>query len=257
LKESEMTWQVAIPSYKRPTGLKKHTLHTLREGGVPADRIRVFVASQEERDEYESALDFGTYREIVVAAKGLHCARNFINRFYPDGSLLVEVDDDVRGVFSAASEKELSLVPDLGALFTDLFKKASACGARLWGMYPVCNPMWMHGAAPTSALKPIIGTLFGRVVDHSLPDILLEIKEDFERTLLYWEKDRAVYRINDVSPRQNPRGGTGGLQTPDGRTLEKSELAAVSLISRWPALVKRGRTFKDGHAEVKLVAPKG
>lgn len=250
-----MSWEVAIPSYGRPLGLRKFTLQTLLDGGVPPERIRIFVASDAERDDYLSALDFGTYREILVAAKGMNHVRNLITGFYEHGSKLVEVDDDVRGVFRAKDEKTLERVTDLSALFDDAFDVCEGGAAKLWGLYPVCNALWMKGGLSLS-LKPIIGTLWGRIVDRNMAPLACEVKSDIERTLLYWERDGAVARFNNLAPKQNARGGTGGLQTPDGRTLEKSERAAAHLLERWPTLVKRGRPFKDGHAEVKLVPPK-
>ena len=47
---------VAVPSYKRPSLLQKKTITTLKNGGVPASKVFVFVANKEEYADYKLSL---------------------------------------------------------------------------------------------------------------------------------------------------------------------------------------------------------
>ena len=247
-----MPWLVAIPSYKRAECLKKRTLATLAAGGVPSELITVFVANETEAVQYRAVLDKSTYKDIVVAELGMHKVRNCITRHYANGQLLVQVDDDVRGVFELGSDgKALIARTDLVSIFDSGFATSHSVGARLWGMYPVCNAFYMYRKV-TKDLRPIIGTLWGNVNDHSLPLLECPAKSDVERTLLYYVADGAVLRFNHLAPKQQAWTNPGGCQASGSRTLEISEAVVQSLLKRFPKFCTRGRPHKEGHAEVRL-----
>lgn len=250
-----LKWRVVIPTYKRSDTLAKHSLATLERGGVRPSLIDIYVANEQEAEEYRSKIPKGSYAKLVVAEPGIQAARNFISRAYPDGQHLVQMDDDVRGVFAATSPKTLVEVTNLVEVFDGGFEACASVGARVWGMYPICNPFYMHGGQPvTTDLRPIIGVLHGVVNDQSLRLTCTGGKEDIERTLLYYEKDRAVVRFNNMAPKQNARTEKGGLQATNLRTHESSLADAKSLCSRWPRWVTMKPSFKGGHAEVRLRA---
>jgi len=253
--DAASAWHVAIPTYQRPNTLVAKTMRTLLGGGVDPARITVFVANADEARGYALALAPGSYRQIVVGAHGIHSARNAITAHYPDGARVVEIDDDIRAVKRRVGPKELQPVGDLAHLFDAAFAACARHGARLWGLYPVCNPMFMR-TGYTLDLRAIIGTVCGRVVDKTQPPLRCAVKVDIERTLLYWRADGRVLRYGDLAPVQNARTEPGGLQTPGGRTLAASEAAADYLVRTYPDLCVRAKPRKGGHAEVRLVQPK-
>ena len=88
---------IAIPSYKRAETLRDKTLATLKEHGIPANRIHVFVATPEEKERYGATLEAGTYGQLIVAIPGMAAVRNFITGYYPVGQRIVNIDDDNKG----------------------------------------------------------------------------------------------------------------------------------------------------------------
>jgi hypothetical protein len=245
-------WVVAIPTYQRVETIARRTLTTLREGGVPAALIHLFVASEAERASYAAGLDASTYGKIIVGVPGLGAQRNFITDHYPDGARLVQSDDDVDGVWASPvkGSNDMSRVTDLVELFNAGFEACTETKARIWGLYPLCNGFFMSGNV-TFDLRPIIGTLYGNVNDKK-HRLVCAIKSDIERTLLYWQDDRVVVRYNGIAPKQRARSEPGGHQTGT-RTLALSKEAADYLVKTYPKWCRAAPSRKGGHAEVKLV----
>ena len=48
-----MDYVIAIPSYNRTHEITIKTLKSLKEGGIPSNKIHVFVANQEEEKKYK------------------------------------------------------------------------------------------------------------------------------------------------------------------------------------------------------------
>lgn len=225
---------VAIPSHARAGQINDKALKALADGGVPAEIIRVHVAPSEV-DTYRRYVDPGLAAEVVPGALGLAANRRAIGRHYGDGARVVQLDCDVRQVVARANERTLVPVPDLLGAFVDAFAAASIAGARLWGVYPVPNALWMK-ARVTTGLAFCWGSLFGHVVDDTLSPTL-DQKEDYERTLLYWQADGTVARCDWLSVRTTMYG-PGGMQAagqPDRAAA--NEAAVDELLARWPERV--------------------
>jgi hypothetical protein len=88
-------YKIAIPSYKRPETIKKKTLRVLEGHNIPPERITVFVANSEEFDIYSKSLENTPYNNIVVGVPTIGAQRNFIERWYPEGTKLMMFDDDI------------------------------------------------------------------------------------------------------------------------------------------------------------------
>jgi len=89
--------EVAVPSYQRAELFRERTKAVLARLEVPPEKVRVFVADDDERDRYERALKSADLAEIVVGEVGLDRARACIRSFY-DRELfdkwLLLLDDD-------------------------------------------------------------------------------------------------------------------------------------------------------------------
>ena len=86
---------VAIPTFKRYNEIIKKTLPTLQRGKVPKGKIHVFVANKTEEKLYREKMDPNTYGKIVVGKKGLVNQRIYISEYFPKGTNIVSLDDDV------------------------------------------------------------------------------------------------------------------------------------------------------------------
>jgi hypothetical protein len=243
--------EVAVPSYQRAELFRDRTMAVLARLEVPPEKVRVFVADDDERDRYERALESADLAEIVVGEVGLDRARACIRSFYDRGQLVLSMDDDVKRIVRRIDEKKvIDLTGEEFATLVDSgFKIAAQKGLRLWGIYPVANPYFMR-AGWTTDLRFIGGGLFGAVNDLDERVVPRNVvKDDVERTLLYYTTDGGVVRCNEVSMVVDYYTAPGGIG--DARSGGAEKFAALELERRFPGLAKAW-TRKNGRAEVRL-----
>jgi len=245
-----MEYQIVIPSYKRATSLKDKTLRVLSNQGIPKERINIFVASEEEKTEY--ALINPDYK-IIVGVLGLVQQRNFIQNYFPLGSFLLSMDDDVESI-SILHEGALRPLSGLETIINLGFSECVKNKARLWSIYPVHNAFFMKHTI-TQDFKFCIGSFFGFVNPGSaiLNPSPFGCKEDYIRTIQFWIEDRAIVRINYVAHKTNYGGGVGGLQASTREQRLKNERAAVEyLLEEYPDLVRLNPKRKSVFPEILL-----
>jgi hypothetical protein len=249
-------FRIAIPTHAREKTIAGHTLGVLCDGGIPADRVTLFVATDDEANAYRRSVDPALYGalEVTHSKPGLAPQRAAIMARYPVGTRLLQLDDDVRAIEALGREGNLELVGDLSALFTYGFRRADRLGAYLWGLYPVRNAYYMKRAVRTG-LCHIIGCFFGiRVRHRPMERTILEGKEDYERSLAFFKADGHLCRLEDVCVSQaNPPGGldppgTGGRDFVHGMT----EIAYLQ--ERFPGWVHMNprRATSDKYPEILL-----
>jgi len=86
-----INYEIAIPSYKRPETIKKKTLKVLESYNIEPSKITIFVADENEYEAYKFSLKDTPYQNIVVGVPTIGAQRNFIERYYPEGTYLIEV----------------------------------------------------------------------------------------------------------------------------------------------------------------------
>lgn len=246
-------YQVAIPTYKRAKTLVQKTLPLITDRerrGVDPASITLFVASEEEASEYGKTVPPELYGEIVVAEPGMGAVRRFITSHYPEGTWVLQVDDDLEDLIHYLSPTESIPVPNIRAVIETGFHDMTAGGCTLWGIYPVANPYFMTPKI-TYDLKYIVGCFFGIEVKHDPKlQVSLEDKEDFERTLLHYLADGAVCRLNYVAPKTRYYTEPGGMQ--ETRTKERVDQSAESLHARFPELCSLAKSKTRGVLELRL-----
>lgn len=242
--------RVVVPSYQRAETCRDKTLALLADRGQDPARVDVVVADEQQAELYADTLHPGTYGQLVVAVPGMGAVRNWITDHYPDGHRLVMVDDDLSDVKRRVNAKLLEPVANVTEVWAEGFYYADQAGARLWGVYPVANAMFMKPRVTTD-LRYIVGCLWGVTNSHT-PEahVTLDDKEDFERTLLYYLADGAVARVEWYCPVTRYYREPGGMQVE--RTPERVEASARELVARYPELCQLNTAKKGGHVEVKL-----
>lgn len=242
----------AVPSYRRAQICHDRTLRLLSDLGVPRERVSVFVADQEEAELYDRRLDPKTYDSIVVAVPGMGAVRRYIQSYYAEGTELVSIDDDISGFYRKLHDKRYEELD--GAEFETMvrlgFWSAKKVGARLWGIYPVLNPMFMKQRVNVG-LSYIVGAFWGCVNSHD-PGLAVSLddKEDFERTLKFYIADGAVVRLESYSLKTAYYTTPGGMQ--ETRTPERVDESARILVRRYPMLCRLNTRKKSGRTEVRL-----
>ena len=249
-------WKVVVPSYNRPDGFKQKTLATLKYHKVPADRIYLFVANEEQKAAYEAVLEKSDVAHIVVGIKGLPEIRNFIFDFFPKGTPLVSLDDDVRGFVRLVGDRVRPLKPaEFGQLVDRAFKECDRVGAKFWGDYPVPNPFYMSDSI-SHDLKFIIGSFWGCYNPGN--DVRITIghgeKEDYMRAIQFWERDKKIVRLNFLSHKTATYNEAGGLQSDGVKARIKRENETVdAMLKKWPQYLRRNPRRKGPFPEILFI----
>lgn len=246
---------VAVPSHDRAAGANARTLRLFAERGVPAQAVHVFVAP-DEVDTYRADLDPGLFGELHPGGPDLIGQHTAIIEAFPEGARIVGADDDLDNIVRRVGEKATEPVADLMVEFQRGFDACVAADATLWGTYPVLNPYFMRDGHTTD-LRFCIGHLFGTINTHAeWARPTLQLKEDYERTLLRYEHDRAVVRLNDIGAKTK-MGAPGGLASRMESRRATNRRAVTYLQRRWPQWVTvQKRQSETSGLEIRIREPK-
>jgi hypothetical protein len=226
----------AIPSYKRPDGLYKKTLTTLKKYSIPVKDITIFLHSNEEKEEYEKIIPKEYYGKIVVhnLPKGIKGVRNYIMDYYPLNAEYVSLDDDVSGFLEPKNGK-LKHIKSLKEIVSKAYKICKEKKLSMWGFYPVCNAYFMKGDPITYDLRFIVGGCMGFINKRRY--VTLNLKVDYELTLINYTKDGGVLRFNNICVRHTTFSKKGGIeQNHDDRLAEYKKVSDI-LIKKYPEYV--------------------
>jgi len=253
---SKGDWRIIIPSYHREETIQKKTLATLDSYKIPHDKIWIVVADKEQKDKYEMAMPNWDSNHILVGVPGLAQVRNYIlDNIAKKGEKIVMMDDDITGFVERTDDGKIRRLQSLTAVIEKGFKEAEKEGAILWGVYPVPNGFFMKPTV-TKDLKFIIGSFWGIINPTATKDpkgieLPMSEKEDYIRTLMAWDRDHKVIRINYVSPKTAYYKEPGGMQT-DPKRIEKQHTAVDYMMKKWPNLVMLNPRRKSDYPEVLL-----
>ena len=243
---------VAIPTYDRVEKLQQKTLKTLQDYKID-QKIYIFVNDKPQYDLYKKGLEADTYTDIIISnTKGITDARNYIATYFPEGTNVVCLDDDL-GTFVKKSGNKVAKLKDLNEVFAEGFKKCKEEDTKLWGIYPVPNGLFMKDTITTS-LKFIIGLCYGFIStpkDKTLLTSVVKQKEDYERSIKYFIKFGKVIRLNYVSVRTTYYS-KGGISSWLKDRKKDMEVSAKALLKEYPDYVSHIFYRKDGTAEIKL-----
>jgi hypothetical protein len=242
--------RIAIPTYRRPDTLAGKTLPLLLGRGINPEQIDVFLSDPAEHDTYADHTA-GTGINLIPGATGMRANRSVMMRHYPKGTEVVAIDDDLTDIIEKTGPNSSRPLEDLPNFFMDCFEAARQQRITLWGVYPVANPYFMKNRITTD-LTYIVGCLYGWVTD---PDAewhhtVLDDKEDFERSIRFYEHDGGVLRIGWVAPVTKYYREPGGMQIT--RTEQRVTDSANWLLQHYPQYCKPN-TRKTEHTEVKLI----
>lgn len=244
---------IAICSYKRERLLQEKTLKQLLERRFRPEQIYIFVATADERNKYMEAIPTGHYGHIVVAEPGLAPARNFVLDYFPLGQPIVFMDDDIQEFKFLKGDRLTD--GNLHDAIEEGFREARKAKATLWGVSPVPNAFFMRPTV-TTHLKFCVGPCFGMINPGATKDergIVLppySEKEDYIRTLMCWERDRAVVRLNYLSVKTAYYKQEGGIDSAGRLERERSVVAYIK--TRWPDLVRDNPKRKSEFPEILL-----
>ena len=174
---------------------------------------------------------------IHIAEVGIAAARNYITAFFPEGTQIFCLDDDVKDMLEL-SEGRLQPVKDLAGLIEEGFQTAKSYNVRLWGVYPVDNPYFMPQEATTN-LTYLPGCSFGIINPGPILQRTLDDKEDFQRSPLHVSTRRRGAPTEPHHTQGQRMDHTGRFASPahEGACLTSSE----SLRGRLPGTGQAAR----------------
>lgn len=240
---------VAIPSYKRAEILASHTLPALQAARVPSSAIYVFVANNAEKAVYEAILPRSAYRKLIVGHKGISKQRTFIMRYFPEGTRIFQVDDDIRsfmqltkkGPNRASSGSTRSV--DLPKWINKGFQLCKEHGCTIFGFYPVPNEYYMSTDASVGSYM-IVVCAFGVVASHDKRWCTQEDElDDYERTLQHLENEGRVVRLNNITYHTKYMA-PGGMLADGADRSTASKIRARQLIKRYPDWLQPEMKYK-------------
>ena len=238
-----MDYKVAIPSYKRPEQIKIATLATLERYGVDPDRVTIFVANDDEAEAYRETLD--PKWRIVTGVIGKVNQQRFYHQYFPAGTPLLNLDDDIYDLVQLNEAKETEQftgrIDDLVATGFELCEKT---GAKLWGVNPVNNGFFMKNEI-IIGLRYIGGGLYGNyagdpaVIGDDRPSAISS-GDDYETTFRSFLINGSVIRFDYLTwvTKNFARGGIDAELKDRGIVDRQYEhdLELRAIIDRYPDL---------------------
>lgn len=191
-----MSYQIAIPSYKRYEILKTQTLPMLDQLGADRKKIHIFVASKNEATEYRNAV--GNDYQIIVGLAGIGWQRKFINAYFEEGTKVFCVDDDVKGIYQKSTKKLEPLDITLDDVVARGYALCEKYNSRVWGINHTFNNFYLKDEISVG-LKYILGTFMGTYAHDWIwqdPDRpLVNTGEDHHTSLRAFVKYGSVVRF--------------------------------------------------------------
>lgn len=236
-KRNRATYQIALPTYNRADLLLEKTLSTLEDHHIDPARITIFVANEEQKDLYEEKIPKDLYGKIIVGVKGLANVRNFITEYYPVGTEIVSLDDDISN-FMQLNEKGDKLVSlrNLHKLIEDGFKLCKKMKYHMWGLSPIKNAFFMKNQVSTN-LKFIIGNCYGFI--NRRIKVHYDYKNDYELSLENSVRDGGVIRFNNVATTTKMGAPGGSDMSVEQRAKQKEHRDSIAFLKKtYPGLVR-------------------
>ena len=237
-------YSVAIVSLGRSEKVMTHTLRVLRDNNIDMGRVYLFII-EEEQIQYQKALDENAYTcSLIVGVRGIVEQREFVENYFKSNDNILCLDDDI-------SQVDLTLIEhkNLDEFIVYAFDYTRDNNGFIWSVYPVFNPFFREKQpAITKRLAVMIGGFYGiinRPNELRLEETRQGEKEDVERTIRYFIKDRIIVRFNKVGFKTVYFGKDGGGLGKRKDRIPKSIEASIKLFERLEEYGKIAKR-KDG-----------
>ena len=223
-----MDYVLVIPTYNRINTLKSKTLAFLNNTNAPKPVL--WINENESIELYSS--EFSGY-EIKQGGTDIGSKRNAIQNYYPLDTKLIFIDDDVKDIVVKSGTNKKKSLKDFNKLVEYGFTQAEQNNSKIWGIYPLDNPLWMKYEIKTQ-LCMIIGTFFGIINQRDF--VKSNYAEDLERSLKYYVAQKKLLRLDFIGLNTKCYTEPGGLQSTDNREIKNKE-AKENLLKEYPDYV--------------------
>jgi hypothetical protein len=247
---------IAIPSHRRPDILRTNTLALIKRSKGKF-QIDVFLS-----DAKDAAIYAGDNWPVPVnlivpdkAIKSLTEKLNVIHEHYPVGAQVTVMEDDMQALMEKDEAKMVQRDDALPHIIAEGFEGAAKSQTKLWGVCASANGFYMDDRNSAS-LKLVVGFLFGFVStrDSSLR-LKFPAKTDYERTLRYYTKFAAVFRINRYALKTKSYTQPGGINAQMSDRGAQEEASVAGLVEEFPKMIARNlkRAATSPYPELKFL----
>jgi hypothetical protein len=243
--EHEM--EIVIPSYQRSETLKKKTLNWLSSANKGAIPVSIFVANRDEYETYHNCLEANSYNDIHIGEVGMKNIRNFINDHYQENARIFQIDDDIYSLTVRRDSKTCDVMKNITPFLECGFDLCEKKKSNLFSVYPVNNPRFMCDEIWVGRFY-CMGGAFG-VINKKGRHVSVNNKEDYERSLMYAQKDQQIIRFNYIGCDTKGYQGSGGMQSFD-RTNPVINEEAEKVVGMYPDICRMRLTKKSGKPEI-------
>ncbi|CAJ1349811.1 unnamed protein product [Effrenium voratum] len=222
---------------KKQRGIAAMTLAVLKELGLLEGelrrRVHIFVAHDDPdfvSGGYARALGELMDR-VIVGVRGADLQVRFIEECFPRGQHVVVCDDNILALQHLVNGQGPPQPPDLDAVFLRARREMQLYGAHLWGISPTHNVVFVQNSTEVNTkLGLVYGAFFGFVCLHEkeLYTQHGQVKDDLERSLRYWDRDRVVIRFGHLVCKKSHKPGAfdtnkGGISASLGGQGHQNE----------------------------------
>lgn len=200
--------------------------------------LTVFVNTSQEKNLYEAALP--GIKIVSAECKNLGECESFINHYYPLGTRVLHLDDDIKRI------KFLS--PHVLTYFVErMFELTESQSLTVWGIYPVNQTnMFYCNDRVAKGLNFIIGCFYGFINTQTTfpPDVYT--KYDKWLSLYKYKTDGATLRYEGCCP-DTVFFAAGGLSGVRDCSMEEDHSKAI--VAQFPELCHY-KLKANGHPDV-------
>lgn len=249
-----MDYRIAIPSHNRPQLIQELTLAYLAKCNIPIDKIDVFASNHDMVYDYCSAGVMLKCADVINACTdNVRDKFNFIHSYYPAGTKVLVIEDDIKSIDILAGYNMLEPVYDLLEHLNRGFDLCQQTGTKLWGISNNDNPFFLKEHSGF-CFKMIVANMYGFISEEPAMLITQHTKTDYERTILYTVKYGGVVRLDYLCPRTRNYKNPGGMQDISTEERAKQEAEASNyLAATYPHLCKLNMKKDSKFAEVSLI----
>lgn len=203
---SKLNAFIAIPSHKRSRLLQSATLSLLKSHRVSMSQVYVFSSKVSYNSYSAIANDWGF--QLVESYDSILETRNHIISFFPSGTAVIEIDDDVTDICVTIKHKKVKSVLSLVELFNESFRMIK--GRGLWGFNATANNFFSV-SSDKHGLYSIVNSCLGYINDKRIKLTVPE-KEDFERCIQFYQLRLPILKRGCYGIKTRYWRNSGGLQ---------------------------------------------
>ncbi len=166
------------------------------------ERIHIFVADEAEAEAYAEAT--GNQYKIVVGVKGISSQRKFYHNYFPTGTRIISLDDDIAEILEAGEPRLVPTSMTLDEIAEIGFGICEKEHSRMWGINPTMNHFFLKDEVSVG-LRYICANFMGSYAGDWIftdPDRrMTPTGEDHHSTLRGFTKYGSVVRIEWLCPK--------------------------------------------------------